>query len=106
MTSNPDRKQIEEELATVMVDACDKLYHERAAIVLDWLRDKKLDYQAGYEAGLAAKSVNGVPAGTADHEWVPSTLGHGWTQCRKCYATYKELAALGKLDHCEATCNG
>lgn len=37
-----------------------------------------------------------------EHDWTPSTLGHGETMCRRCYGTNRELAALGELDHCTA----
>ena len=37
-----------------------------------------------------------------EHDWQPSTLGHGETMCRRCFGTNRELAALGELDHCTA----
>ncbi len=36
-----------------------------------------------------------------EHDFVPSTLGHGTVMCRRCYATEKELEALGKLAQCD-----
>jgi hypothetical protein len=35
------------------------------------------------------------------HDWVPSTLGHGETMCRRCAITNREAAALGCLNYCE-----
>ncbi len=29
------------------------------------------------------------------HEWVPSTLGHGERMCKHCYMTNREAAVLG-----------
>lgn len=37
-----------------------------------------------------------------DHDWQPSTLGHGEQMCRRCFGTNRELAALGELGHCTA----
>lgn len=34
------------------------------------------------------------------HDWIPSTLGHGETVCRRCFMTNREAAALGKLNLC------
>lgn len=36
------------------------------------------------------------------HDWIPSTLGHGETMCRKCLITNREAAVLGLLNACEA----
>lgn len=36
------------------------------------------------------------------HDWVPSTLGHGNKMCRRCWATDLEAAALGQLNDCPA----
>lgn len=36
------------------------------------------------------------------HDWIPSTLGHGETMCRKCFITNREAAVLGLLNHCDA----
>lgn len=33
------------------------------------------------------------------HDWKPSTLGHGETQCSRCHITNREAAALGE-DEC------
>lgn len=30
-----------------------------------------------------------------EHDWVPSTLGHGETMCTRCSATNREAAAVG-----------
>lgn len=29
------------------------------------------------------------------HDWIPSTLGHGDTMCRRCFVTNLEAAAIG-----------
>lgn len=44
-----------------------------------------------------------VPAKTQVllHEWVKSTLGHGYLMCRRCSMTDLEAAALGRLERCE-----
>lgn len=34
----------------------------------------------------------------ANHEWVPSTLGHGETMCRFCKITNREAAAIGEYE--------
>jgi hypothetical protein len=36
------------------------------------------------------------------HEWVPSTLGHGETMCRRCWITNREAAVLGLTNTCDA----
>lgn len=36
------------------------------------------------------------------HDWVPSTLGHGETMCRRCFVTNREAAALGITNVCDA----
>lgn len=36
------------------------------------------------------------------HDWIPSTLGHGETMCRRCYITNREAAVLGVLNDCDA----
>lgn len=36
----------------------------------------------------------------AQHDWVPSMLGHGEIMCRRCFGTNRELAVLGEMDHC------
>jgi hypothetical protein len=30
------------------------------------------------------------------HDWIPSTLGHGETMCRRCFITNREAAAIGE----------
>ena len=35
------------------------------------------------------------------HDWIPSTLGHGDTMCRRCWVTNLEAAVLGCMDHCD-----
>lgn len=35
------------------------------------------------------------------HDWIPSTLGHGETMCRRCCITNREAAALLLLDECD-----
>lgn len=37
----------------------------------------------------------------APHDWIPSTLGHGETMCRRCFATNREAAVLGMVT-CDA----
>ena len=32
------------------------------------------------------------------HDWVPSTLGHGETMCRRCAITNREAAVLGRIE--------
>lgn len=32
-----------------------------------------------------------------DHDWKPSTLGHGETMCARCKITNREAAVLGEL---------
>lgn len=34
------------------------------------------------------------------HDWIASTLGHGYRMCSKCKTTDDEAAALGELDTC------
>jgi len=34
------------------------------------------------------------------HNWVKSRLGHGEQQCTYCYATNREIAVIGDLNHC------
>ena len=34
---------------------------------------------------------------SADHKWIPSTLGHGDQMCAWCSITVREAAALGEL---------
>lgn len=34
------------------------------------------------------------------HDWIPSTLGHGETMCRRCFVTNREAAAIG-MTECE-----
>ena len=34
------------------------------------------------------------------HEWIPSTLGHGTLMCKQCLMTDREAAALGALNVC------
>jgi hypothetical protein len=38
----------------------------------------------------------------AQHDWIPSTLGHGETMCRNCSITNREAAVLGTLNECDA----
>lgn len=35
------------------------------------------------------------------HDWIPSTLGHGETMCRRCFVTNREAAAIG-MTECDA----
>lgn len=35
------------------------------------------------------------------HDWIPSTLGHGETMCRRCFITNREAAALGLTNSCD-----
>lgn len=35
------------------------------------------------------------------HDWIPSTLGHGETMCRRCFVTNLEAAALGIMNACD-----
>lgn len=35
------------------------------------------------------------------HEWRASTLGHGEAQCKHCFATNREIAVVGDLNHCK-----
>jgi hypothetical protein len=35
------------------------------------------------------------------HDWVPSTLGHGETMCRRCFVTNREAAVLGIANECD-----
>jgi hypothetical protein len=35
------------------------------------------------------------------HQWRPSTLGHGESQCALCLATNREIAATGDMNRCE-----
>lgn len=35
------------------------------------------------------------------HDWIPSTLGHGETMCRRCCVTNREAAAIGMIE-CDA----
>ncbi len=37
-----------------------------------------------------------------EHDWIPSTLGHGETMCRNCFGTNRELAVLGQLNECSS----
>lgn len=32
------------------------------------------------------------------HAWIPSTLGHGETMCRRCFVTNREAAAVGMTE--------
>lgn len=34
----------------------------------------------------------------ANHEWIPSTLGHGDAMCRFCKITHREAAAIGQWE--------
>lgn len=36
------------------------------------------------------------------HNWIPSTLGHGETMCSRCFVTNREAAALGITNVCDA----
>jgi hypothetical protein len=36
------------------------------------------------------------------HDWVPSTLGHGETMCSRCFVTNREAAVLGIMNTCDA----
>lgn len=52
----------------------------------------------------AAPAAPSRPSGAPtfpDHEWRPSTLGHGETMCCRCGATNREAFALGLV-----FCNG
>lgn len=35
-----------------------------------------------------------------EHDWIPSTLGHGSKMCRRCFMTDREARILGK---CQTT---
>jgi hypothetical protein len=35
------------------------------------------------------------------HDWIPSTLGHGETMCARCFVTNREAAALGITNICD-----
>lgn len=35
------------------------------------------------------------------HDWIPSTLGHGETMCRRCFVTNREAAVLGIANECD-----
>ncbi len=35
------------------------------------------------------------------HNWIPSTLGHGETMCSRCFITNREAAVLGCSDTCD-----
>lgn len=35
-----------------------------------------------------------------EHDWQPSTLGHGETMCSRCKITNREAAVLGELNSC------
>jgi hypothetical protein len=35
------------------------------------------------------------------HDWKPSTLGHGETMCSRCFVTNREAAVLGIADTCD-----
>lgn len=35
------------------------------------------------------------------HDWIPSTLGHGETMCRRCFVTNREAVALGISNTCD-----
>src|SRR5580693_8263066 len=35
------------------------------------------------------------------HDWVPSTLGHGETMCSRCFVTNREAAVLGCANVCD-----
>lgn len=35
------------------------------------------------------------------HDWIPSTLGHSETMCRRCFVTNREAAALGIQYACD-----
>jgi hypothetical protein len=39
----------------------------------------------------------------SEHDWIPSTYGHGETMCRHCGITNREAAAIGLLNHCKQT---
>lgn len=34
------------------------------------------------------------------HNWIPSTLGHGETMCSRCFVTNREAAVIGMIE-CE-----
>ena len=40
----------------------------------------------------------------AEHEWVPSTLGHGEMQCKHCLMTNREAWVLGTECSCNVAC--
>lgn len=44
------------------------------------------------------EDVTTVP--TAQHEWIPSRLGHGEVMCKYCFITNREAAVLGILNWC------
>lgn len=35
------------------------------------------------------------------HDWIPSTLGHGRSMCRRCFVTDMEAAVLGVMNACD-----
>ena len=37
---------------------------------------------------------------TYEHDWKPSTLGHGESMCARCFITNREAAVLGELNSC------
>lgn len=61
----------------------------------------------GAEAHASGFSVDDCPFEDSrkdvetDHDWVPSTYGHGETMCRLCMATNREAAVL-KMVRCRA----
>lgn len=40
------------------------------------------------------------------HDWIPSTLGHGETMCSACFVTNREAAALGITNQCDGPAIG
>lgn len=42
-----------------------------------------------------------IDAITMQHNWVPSTLGHGEVMCTQCKITNREAACLGWLERCK-----
>jgi hypothetical protein len=55
------------------------------------------DLDLDWETGKFFDRASALP-----HDWIPSTLGHGETMCRRCKITNREAAALGVEDRCSA----
>lgn len=62
-------------------------------------KDRELEV-AQFRDELAAFDRTFV-ASSGQHDWIPSTLGHGETMCRHCCVTNCEAAAIGVLERCD-----